>query len=426
MQQIGLDPSPCTGSRCALNSYQCLTGLFSEEPIRAFFSLDFFFVWTSSSTRKSATYFSVTFCFLNRFVFPPRAENCVISHHQNFYVHLSLVNAYIACLHPYKFLPSKLIPSSHPEMSLRSSANDPYLGAEDSYQSIPQQLQAHNRVAHSMHQQSKLQGNSSLDSQMASHTAPFDLFGNFQSAPDSTYGVPAAGSDWEPHSTINTPSLINSPPEMPRSYPNPYDWGVLAAESTEPAETAQSHPPSAYTLDSYQHSYQTHTDVPISDWNGPSHRYPGSFLSPYHHPSLSPAVAGNSFKSEAYGGYIGLSTPFREPITGKNTPLLGFEEDDDANSHDEIPYAQLIFKALMDAEGHRMVLKDIYEWFEKNTNKPKHSTQNSNANTRGWQNSIRHNLSMNAVSLRPIISYLCGIALLTTLPRNRPSRRETR
>jgi hypothetical protein len=47
----------------------------------------------------------------------------------------------------------------------------------------------------------------------------------------------------------------------------------------------------------------------------------------------------------------------------------------------------------MSAPGHKMVLKEIYEWFEKNTNKSK------NSDSKGWQNSIRHNLSMNAVSL---------------------------
>ncbi|KAL8808448.1 MAG: hypothetical protein Q9200_004249 [Gallowayella weberi] len=64
-----------------------------------------------------------------------------------------------------------------------------------------------------------------------------------------------------------------------------------------------------------------------------------------------------------------------------------FHEDDDDDFQSE-PYAQLIFRALKSAPGHRMVLKDIYQWFEKNTNKAKGSSK-------GWQNSIRHNLSMN-------------------------------
>jgi hypothetical protein len=66
--------------------------------------------------------------------------------------------------------------------------------------------------------------------------------------------------------------------------------------------------------------------------------------------------------------------------------------DDEDNTTDEKPYARLIYDALMAAPGHKMMLKEIYEWFRRNTNKPIESGSN------GWQNSIRHNLSMNKVS----------------------------
>ena len=65
------------------------------------------------------------------------------------------------------------------------------------------------------------------------------------------------------------------------------------------------------------------------------------------------------------------------------------DNEDESLSHE--PYAKLIYRALMQAPGHRMVLRDIYEWFQKHTCKPKES------GTNGWQNSIRHNLSMNQV-----------------------------
>lgn len=55
------------------------------------------------------------------------------------------------------------------------------------------------------------------------------------------------------------------------------------------------------------------------------------------------------------------------------------------------PYAQLIYDALMQAPGHRMLLRDIYDWFLHNSRKAHES------GTNGWQNSIRHNLSMNQV-----------------------------
>ncbi|KAI4205870.1 MAG: hypothetical protein LQ350_000055 [Teloschistes chrysophthalmus] len=68
--------------------------------------------------------------------------------------------------------------------------------------------------------------------------------------------------------------------------------------------------------------------------------------------------------------------------------LVDEGEETDDNNIDSEPYAQLICRALKSAPGHKMVLKDIYRWFEKNTNKAR-------SGSKGWQNSIRHNLSMN-------------------------------
>lgn len=71
----------------------------------------------------------------------------------------------------------------------------------------------------------------------------------------------------------------------------------------------------------------------------------------------------------------------------------GDETDGEGGANSE-PYAQLIYRALMSAPNHAMVLKDIYEWFEQNTDKAKIAPSSS---AKGWQNSIRHNLSMNGV-----------------------------
>jgi len=55
------------------------------------------------------------------------------------------------------------------------------------------------------------------------------------------------------------------------------------------------------------------------------------------------------------------------------------------------PYAQIIFRAFMEHPRHAMSLQDLYQWFRENSNKAK-------GPGKGWQNSIRHNLSMNGVS----------------------------
>ncbi len=56
----------------------------------------------------------------------------------------------------------------------------------------------------------------------------------------------------------------------------------------------------------------------------------------------------------------------------------------------EEPYASLIHRAFLSTLWRAMTLQEIYQWFCKNTNKGKDESK-------GWQNSIRHNLSMNKV-----------------------------
>lgn len=67
-----------------------------------------------------------------------------------------------------------------------------------------------------------------------------------------------------------------------------------------------------------------------------------------------------------------------------------------AANADGPPYAQLIFCALMSRADRCMSLQEIYQWFRENTDKHR-------AGGKGWQNSIRHNLSMNRVSSLPLL-----------------------
>jgi hypothetical protein len=109
-----------------------------------------------------------------------------------------------------------------------------------------------------------------------------------------------------------------------------------------------------------------------------------------------------------YSPTMGNQTPNGSPLAITNTPTLvdtsssKASEDGEGDSGDgnlstaeghisDAPYAKLIYKALMEAPNHSMVLQDIYQWFINNTGKGK-------SESTGWRNSIRHNLSMNAVS----------------------------
>ncbi|KAF2205518.1 hypothetical protein GQ43DRAFT_385687 [Delitschia confertaspora ATCC 74209] len=78
-----------------------------------------------------------------------------------------------------------------------------------------------------------------------------------------------------------------------------------------------------------------------------------------------------------------------EPSMPPNGSRGGEHANEENADMKEQPYAQLIYRALMEAPGHTMILRDIYEWFKEHTDKA------ADKETKGWQNSIRHNLSMN-------------------------------
>ncbi|KAI1453085.1 hypothetical protein F4805DRAFT_478777 [Annulohypoxylon moriforme] len=63
----------------------------------------------------------------------------------------------------------------------------------------------------------------------------------------------------------------------------------------------------------------------------------------------------------------------------------------------EEPYAQLIWRAFLSTPTHSMSLQQLYQWFRDNTEKAKNDNpeKGEKEETRGWMNSIRHNLSMN-------------------------------
>jgi hypothetical protein len=100
--------------------------------------------------------------------------------------------------------------------------------------------------------------------------------------------------------------------------------------------------------------------------------------------SPSKLVAGNVYQ------------PNRELYRFKSTlsdvqPLAASASASDDMTADE-PYNKLLHRCLMQAPNHELQLKQIYDWFRENTNKK------YMPHAKGWQNSIRHNLSMNDAS----------------------------
>jgi hypothetical protein len=176
----------------------------------------------------------------------------------------------------------------------------------------------------------------------------------------------------------------------------------------------------------------SHVDVPRT-WPlpyEPTMAYDGSGTSKTYEPSayMIQPIKNNSEATLAFGpglGYnaqesprdfarlsISLSPKMEEGTLGSGEPSLdkspGFfdlsreSSNDSGDSSQDIPvgdvedygagepYAKLIHRALMSAPNHSMVLQEIYQWFRDHTAK-------GSSDTKGWMNSIRHNLSMNAV-----------------------------
>ncbi|KAL4906590.1 hypothetical protein BDW74DRAFT_176906 [Aspergillus multicolor] len=83
-----------------------------------------------------------------------------------------------------------------------------------------------------------------------------------------------------------------------------------------------------------------------------------------------------------------VSPPIKLEMDRDVAPTASADEAEDTNA--DPPYSQLIYEALSAAPGKKLPLQGIYLWFEKNTAKGR------DRGSKGWQNSIRHNLSMNA------------------------------
>lgn len=156
----------------------------------------------------------------------------------------------------------------------------------------------------------------------------------------------------------------------------------------------------------------------------PPYQQEPSYMDYQSHPfsSLSPALTTMSESPAMNQLYRTYVWPAPQELRGPSDERRGDtyfamspEEEEDDDLCDK-PYARLIYDALMQAPGHRMMLRDIYDWFQRHTTKPAES------GTNGWQNSIRHNLSMNQVSPYGKL----GLILADTVTRPSRTTNQTR
>ncbi|KAK4504499.1 hypothetical protein PRZ48_005415 [Zasmidium cellare] len=103
-----------------------------------------------------------------------------------------------------------------------------------------------------------------------------------------------------------------------------------------------------------------------------------------------------------------MGMPHHLPPSVHDDLFAGEDLDDREASADPADpcYAQLLYQCLKEAPDHTLSLRELYEWVQQ------HSQKAKDPKNRGWQNSVRHNLSMNAAFQRVAHS-----AINTHLPK---------
>lgn len=258
--------------------------------------------------------------------------------------------------------------------------------------------------------------------------------------------VPAtAGSeDYENYALHSSPTAIGYPTQGCSNQSSPRSWGspdqfrsVPWEPATEPLHTQlsrhnQQQPFGGFQMRGntlgYAHSSQpgvSSTSYPASSAYLPSQSYePATRSFPSHahidiyHPSpypleglsnaqdglsLSPCSSTLGYSKHedelaspapiTEGAHDNFNGPFNHGAKShsRQSSAVPSTPGNSSNTKVEEPYAQLIFRAFKSNPRHAMTLQDLYQWFRENTDKGKNDTK-------GWQNSIRHNLSMNRVS----------------------------
>ncbi|PLB45650.1 hypothetical protein P170DRAFT_449306 [Aspergillus steynii IBT 23096] len=174
-------------------------------------------------------------------------------------------------------------------------------------------------------------------------------------------------------SSLMAPSSTTAPlqPGLRRSheYNGPPEWGRETDGSTFNPD------PSSYA------SSRAHVSPQHQPEASGTH-YPSTTLSP---PSPTISVASYQSGHGSSKPHPSSTKPGMERDDMQTSP-----EDTEEDANADPPYSLLIYQALRNAPDMKLPLQGIYSWFVKNTAKGK------DRNSKGWQNSIRHNLSMNA------------------------------
>lgn len=208
---------------------------------------------------------------------------------------------------------------------------------------------------------------------------------------DYTYhGSPTSGSFGVPgypaaQSPMDSPRSWPSPEAQHLTYPQPV-W-----KNQEPVFPYHMHIAISLPGENPQQQHIlsspfANTAFPIDNMDPDSKNTEAPAMTPDHidsamsDRSLSPQPRNEVHKAYTFRG----DDASPAPVQGGSTP------DGEDASRVDTPYNQLIYRAFMSREDHAMTLQELYQWMRDNTDR-------ASAEDKGWQNSIRHNLSMNGV-----------------------------
>ncbi|EPE24584.1 Winged helix DNA-binding protein [Glarea lozoyensis ATCC 20868] len=213
-------------------------------------------------------------------------------------------------------------------------------------------------------------------------------FWSNQAVTSFNYGDQTSNGYYASSSTVtrNTSSSNclhrNHVSDIPRTW-DPYDPRIINNSSMVMDQ-----------VDSFYPTEEDHSDVSMSPAMSTPELGDRSDHQRYSHTSLSqsPKMEEESLPA---GELDGFNQPTQFCLPGKDDSDDGgtmsremTAVEIDEHAADE-PYAKLIHRALMSVPNHSMILQEIYQWFRENTTK-------GTPDNKGWMNSIRHNLSMNA------------------------------
>jgi hypothetical protein len=225
------------------------------------------------------------------------------------------------------------------------------------------------------------------------NTFGYPLQQQYQEADSGSFGSPQvndvySGNQIMPDYWVNTwPALTETPLPFALLAPHAFQ-GDYTGQSVPSAAL----PPAAFTKEPLAIDQFATND--LANFNGTS---PSSFCNSNNQilpisdvPALEYDSTSADEVASAYSRRHWTDSPMADEMD--SSPTFG-EADDNLENSDPC-YAELLRLALMEKEDdHTMLLKDLYEWVRT------HSSKAQDPSNKGWQNSVRHNLSMNAVSL---------------------------